>query len=302
MKREGMKCGRYIALFVTVIGMVGCEKESGTNTTTAPPLETIQPATGFVDYDWLPEKLKHTMDHLTHLYPEHIYRFYYYFTTDDINRHYYMIDPGLDIIEEMPVTNENALSRIDEQLYNVKTRKRGIYVAQDTVDRRQEAKTGDLLPEHKIFVFYVLPENSADFSQLRVAIVKDTSSQRSTRYFTSNDLTVYDISKVDTPPRPVRGINYFIEAVTKAVQSAEIFTLYDTGAVEVEFTVWHSANSPNIICGFSSQDSTYEAYQADGEVLKAIHHAKVWWYPARKDGQPVRSKMRVTFDVSTLKN
>ena len=288
-----------LLLLGVLVGLVGCERASGTITTSP---EVKRPSTGFADYDWLPEKLKHTMDHLAHLYPDRHFSFYYYFATEDINRNFYMTDPGLRVIAEMPVTNEEAMNRIDEKLYNVKVRKHGLYVAQDTVNRYQQAQVSEPWPVHKSLILYVLPEDSADFYQLRVAIVKDTISRQAARNPTSNDLTIYDIDEVDIPPRPVRGMKYFREAVTKAVQSAKLFTLYDTGTVEVEFTVWHTAGSPNIIHGFNSQEDTYEAYQADSEVLKAIHFAKVWWHNAQKDGQPVRSNLRMTFDIRTLKN
>ena len=85
------------------------------------------------------------------------------------------------------------------------------------------------------------------------------------------------------------------------VRDAEAFLLYDTGTVEVEFTVWGKrARSPNLIRGFSSRSETHEAYQTDGEFIKAINDAKVWWHDARKQGRLVQSTVRMTFDVSQL--
>ena len=288
----------YIALLVGLLGLAGCERD--TKVSTAPsPSETAYPITGFDDYDWLPDELKHAADHLVRMNPNHLYRFHYYFDTDDINRHFYIDDPGL-IITQMPVTNEHALERIDDQLHRVEARKRGVYVAHDTVDRRGKEQKDAPWQEHKSLVFYVLPKNSADFSGLRIALVRDTISESATQYVL-NDPTVYDMNEVDTPPRPIRGLEYFKKAVIGTVRSAALFVPYDTGTVEVEFIVSRTTDSPNIIRGFSSQDSTYEAYQVDGEILKAIQHAKVWWRMARKDGQPVRTRMRMSFDIAALK-
>ncbi len=153
------------------------------------------------------------------------------------------------------------------------------------------------------FISYVLPEDSADFSQLRVAIVEDSVAHSSERYMGPDDLTVYNPNEVDHPPEPVRGIDYFREVIMNEIRSAEVFTLFDTGTVEVEFNVWgHTTHAPNLVRGFSTHHDTHEAYQADGEFIKAINDARVWWHNAQKAGQPVRSKMRVTFDISTLKD
>ena len=298
-----MSARRHLALYVSAIALMACERTSKTSTATSQPEEKQRASTGFADYDWLPEKMKHTMDHLVHLHSQQLYRFYYYFDTDDINQHYYMTDPGLEILMEMPVTNEQALSQIDEKLYNVEIRKRGLDVGVDTVDRHRQAQMNNPWPEHKSVVFYILPEGVADFSQLRVAIVKDTTSQQLMNDYISNDLNVYDISKVDIPPRPVRGMKYFRKAIMNRVRKAAVFILYDTGTVEVEFGVWGGkAQSPNLIRGFSNREDKHEAYQADGEFLKAVNSAKVWWHNAQKDGKPVRSLVRITFDISTLKD
>ena len=296
-----MMAGRYILLLGIIMGLVGCERESETKVTVP---EKAYATTGFADYDWLPEKLKHTMDHLARTHTDRHFNFYYYFTVDDINRHFYMIDPGLEVVTEMLVTHEEVLNLIDDKLYDVETRKGGIYVAWDTTNYwRQDRQNVEKSPYYENYIFYVLPKDSADFSQLRVAIVEDTTLQNPDKYFGPPDLTVYTPKEIDTPPHPVRGMEYFRKAIIDEVQSAEVFTLYDTGTVEVAFTVWgHRTHSPNLVRGFSTRSDTHEAYQADGEFIKAINDAKVWWHDARKDGKPVRSKMRMTFDVSTLKN
>lgn len=241
------------------------------------------------------------MDHLTHLHPNRHFKFLYYFATEDVNRHFYMTDPGLDIIAKMPVTNENALRRIEDDLYNVTARERGIVTTYDTTNVRGRISFGKHSPYFEPLIAYVLPEDSADFCQLRVAVVEDPRPYSHERYERPADLKIYSSSEVDTPAQPVRGMDYFREVVMEEVQKAEVFALYDTGTVEVSFVVWgHRAHSPNLIQGFSSKNPTHEAYQADGEFIKAVNRAKVWWHDAQKEGQPVRSSLRMTFDVNTL--
>lgn len=297
-----MTCGEYIALIFMMVGLIGCEKEHRANTTFAAS-ETAYPSTGFADYDWLPAKLKRRMDHLALTHTDRHFNFYYYFQVDDINRHFYVIDPGLKVIEEMPVTDEEALLLIEDKLYDATSRKNGIYVAWDTTLFRQQGQPKVDIPYFRQTVAYVLPDQKADFGRLRVAIVEDSTVQNTIRYYGPPDPTVYDPSQVDTLPRPARGMDYFQRAIFNDVQSAEVFGLYDTGTVEVEFTVWgYRTHSPNLVHGFSSRSDTHEAYQADGEFIKAINRAKVWWHHARKDGRPVQCRMRVTFNVSDLKN
>ena len=290
-----------LLLLTVVVGLVGCEREAGNAPAT---LEADSMTTGLTDYDWLPKQLQHTMHHLVRLHPDRHFDFYYYFDTEDINRNYYMIDPGLKVIEEVPVTNENALLHIEDQLYDVRARKRGISTSWDTLNFRRPLSSGErstyVLP-FTTYV-YVLPNDSADFSQLRVAIVEDTAAYSLEKYTGPDDLVVYQLNEVDVPPRPVRGIDYFRNVIMREVQDAEVFSLYDTGTVEISFTVWgHRAHSPNLVRGFSTHSDAHEAYQADGEFIKAINSAKVWWHNAQKDDRSVRSEMHVTFDITTLK-
>ena len=294
----------FLALCLSAATLMACEHTSQTKT--APPSESQRASTGFTHYDWLPEPLKDTMDYLANASTDRHFNFYYYFTVDDINRHFYLIDPGLKVIAERLVTNEEALNFIDEQLYDSKVRERGSYAAWDTTyftkQRQQEDKI-DHLPYYERTVFYVLPEDSADFRQLRVAIVEDTTVQSPDKYLGPPDPNMYPAEVVDVPARPMRGMEYFREAIMNRVRKAEVFILYDTGTVEVEFGVWgHHAQSPNLIRGFSTREDTHEAYQTDGEFIKAINSAKVRWHDAQKDGKPVRSLVRITFDVSTLKD
>lgn len=230
-----MSRARHIAWFIILTG-IGCEQSHDK----APSVSTksVFPITGFADYDWLPDQLKHTADHLATMHTDRHFNFYYYFQVDDINRHFYMIDPGLEVIEEMPVTNENALSLIEDKLYDVKNRRSGIHVAWDTILFRRDGKAPPKIPYHRQTITYVLPDEEADFSQLRVALVEDTTLQSPMYYYGPPDPEVYALSEVDVPPRPVRGIDYFRKAIFDEVRSAEVFALYDTGTVEIAFTVW----------------------------------------------------------------
>lgn len=199
-----MTWGGYIALSVIAVGLVGCEKESRVGTTSTSP-EAAYPSTGFADYDWLPEKLKHSMDHLAHTNVNRHFNFYYYFQVDYINRHFYMIDPGLRVIEEMPVTNEEVLSLIEDKLYDVKNRRSGIYAAWDTTMFRRQGQPPVYIPYFRQTITYVLPDQTADFKQLRVAIVEDSTAQSSIRYYGPPDLTVYTPSEVGTLPARFGG-------------------------------------------------------------------------------------------------
>lgn len=283
---------------IIAVSLIGCEQEAKQTSRQSPSLPT---STGFVHYDWLPEQLKHTMDHLQHLHPNRHFNFYYYFAVDDINRHYYIVDAGMKIITEMPVTSEAALQFIDEKLYDPNTLKSGAYFARDT-SRRSKTSDRDQFFDPQRNVFYILTKDSVSFTQLRVAITEDTAQQQIYIIQGPSDPTVYPLSEVDRPAMPVRGREYFRQAIEEEVRSAEAFLLYDTGTVEVTFVVGgRRVHSPNLVRGLSTYHDTHEAYQADGEYIKAINNAKVWWHDARKDDQPVQSTVRMTFDISRLK-
>ena len=278
--------------------------ESGGNQTTDDASTVIidTTSTGFAHYDWLPQSLKDTMEHLAYAHTDRHFNFYYYFTVDDINRHFFLEDAGLAVIAERPVVHEEALRFVDEQLYDPQARKWGEYYARDTTNWQNKSREENRWSYFKRNIFYILPQEEADFTQLRVAIVEDTTLKRHYEIRVPADPAVYSSSAVDQPAVPMRGMDYFREAIEHEVHSAEAFILYDTGTVEVTFEVWGGrARSPNLVRGLSTHHDTHAAYQADGEFIKAINNAKVWWRDARQDGQPVASTVRMTFDISELK-
>lgn len=243
----------------------------------------------FPDYDWLPEALKIQMEELKKNDTTHRYSFYYFFNTNDINHHYYLEDRGLKVMAEMPVVNEQVLHRIEEKLYEIEVRRLGMFEARDTAPKQPG-----------LVIFYVLPEGKVDFSQLRVAIMKDTVNREMSEY--NFDTVMYDLEDVDIPPRPVRGAAYFKDAVQQEAQLEEVFALFDTGTVIVEFVVvGYQAQVLGVDQGFSNWDNSYEAYQAESEFMKAIHNAKVRWKPGTKNGQPVKTKMKMTFKIDSAK-
>lgn len=287
---------KWFRLLVVAASLIACEREEGQVSRELPTVKS----SGFVHYDWLPKQLKHTMDHLLHLHPDRHFNFYYYFPVDDINRHYYMVDAGLEVIAEMPVTNQEVLRFIDNKLYELPLRKRGIYTAIDTNQWADHTREQLFHPEK--YVIYVLTEDSVDFTQLRIAIAEDTTRGKRWLPGVPGDTVVYTSSEVDQPAEPMRGADYFRQAILKETASSEAFILYDTGTVEVTFQVWGGrARSPNLVRGLSTHYDTHEAYQADGEFIKAINDAKVWWHDARQNGRPVASTVRMTFDISQLK-
>ena len=286
---------------LVLVGLGSCESKEGVNTA-ASSSETAGPTTDFVHYDWLPQSLKDTMKHLAYAHTDRHFNFYYYFTVDDINRHFFLEDAGLAVIAERPVVNEEALRFLDEQLYDPQARKWGEYHAWDTTDWQNGSRQENRWSYFQRNIFYILPQEEADFTQLRVAIMEDTTLKRRNEIRVPADPQVYPSSEVDQPAAPMRGMAYFRQAIEHDVQSAEAFILYDTGTVEVTFEVWGGrARSPNLVRGLSTRHDTHAAYQADGEFIKAINNAKVWWRDARRDGRPVASTVRLTFDISQLK-
>lgn len=255
-------------------------------------------STGFDDYDLLPEQLKKQMEALVKKDTIHRYNFYYFFKTDDINHHYYLNDRGLKVVAEMPVTNERALDLIDEKINNIMVKRHGRYEAHDNISHQKY----NLALKHKFCVFYVMPEGTADYSQLRVAIMEDTLWRDRSKYPENIGLVMYDLDEVDSPPRPVRGLDYFQQAVIKEAELEEVFVLFDTGTVTIEFAVvGDQVEALDIVQGFSNWNSSYEAYQADSEFMKAVHNAKVRWKPGLKDKQSVKTKMKITFKVDSAK-
>jgi len=248
--------------------------------------------TGFPDYDWLPKELKHQMDSVVEAHLENDYHFYYYFKNDDLHQHFFLDDFGLKIIAEMPVTHEIALQRIEDKLYHVQTRRKGVFMA---VDTNRYVTNGPAA--HKRMVGYILPEGEADFRQLRVAIVEDTPARK--RNHKIYDTTVYALHQVEEPPRPLRGMEYFQQAVRKEAQLDQVLALFDTGTITIEFSVGHRVQVIDIVIGLEDGNNSYEAYQADSEFMKAVHNAKVWWKPASIQGEPVLTKMQITFQIDS---
>ena len=293
--------GSIVGYLLAVAICTACEPVGNRATDEVTTAIADTTTTGFVHYNWLPQSLKDTMKHLASHTDRH-FNFYYYFTVDDINRHFYLEDAGLAVIAECPVVHEEALRFIDEQLYNPQARKWGSYHAWDTTNWRNKSPQENRWNYYQRHILYILPQDSADFTQLRVAVMEDTTLQRRYEVRGPADPTVYSSKEVNQPAVPKRGMAYFREAIKNEVRSAEAFILYDTGTVEVTFQVWGGrARSPNLVRGLSTHHDTHEAYQADGEFIKAINSAKVWWRDARKDGRPVPSTVRMTFDIRQLK-
>jgi hypothetical protein len=250
------------------------------------------PSTGFPDYDWLPEQLKRQMYQVANAHLERDYYFYYYFKNDDLHQHFFLDDFGVKIIAEMPVTHEMALQRIEDKLYNAQARRKGRFMARDT---NRYLANGPAW--HQRLVGYIFPEIEADFLQLRVAIVEDTPARK--RNHKTYDTTVYSLHEVDEPPIPIRGMEYFQQAVRKEAQLDQALALFDTGTITVEFFVGHRAQVIDIVSGLEDGNDSYEAYQADSEFMKAVHNAKVWWKPASIQGEPVLTKMQITFQIDS---
>ncbi len=280
----------YVGWVVALVA--GCEQRTEQQATAETQLAE---SSGFVHYDWLPQNLRDTMQQLTDTHTDRHFNFYYYFDVDDINRHYYLEDIGLAVVAKQPVTHQRALQFIEDRLYDPKVRQRGSYIAIDTTNRGVERKARQKY--YRNYIHYLLPEYRADFQLLRVALVEDTTG--ATRQPESSDTNAY---VPDQPARPVRGMEYFRRAVLEEVQSANSLILQDSGTVTLEFSVWGGkAQSPTLVQGFSTQSDAYEAYQTDGAFIKAVNRAKVRWHHARKNGRPVRSTVRIAFDVRQLK-
>lgn len=304
---------KHIILFILLVGVfiafmlfliLGKEQKPFTKQEQVTVKSTAFPHTGFTDYDLLPEPLKKQMEELIKNNPTHQYSFYYFFETDDINRHYYLEDRGMKIIARMPVTNAEALNLIGEKLNEIEIKKLGRYVARDTSNYQKIRQGLEVvpIPKHKSLIFYVLPEGEADFSQLRVGIVKNTMKKETLSYTRYLDTVMYELDEVDVPPQPVRGMDYFQEVVCKEAQLDVVFALFDTGTVTVEFfVVGNQVQALDVVQGFSNWNDGYEAYQADSEFMKAVHNAKVIWESGIKNGQSVKTKMKITFTIDSAK-
>jgi len=259
-------------------------------------------STGFRDYDLLPAELKRRMEELKQEDTLHQYYFYNFFETDDINRHFYLDDDPMNtIFEAQPVTNPEALELVEERLQEAG--EKGVIRAEhpniwENIRDRETAKR----IYHQQIVNYVFPEYEADFRQLRVGILGDTIDYMKLR---KDEIVVdsktYHLSEVDTPPQPVRGENYFHNALQKYLKEQLVyFQFYDmSGVVHAEFTVGGKASSPQIIEGFSTREiDRDEAYKLDGLMVKALNNLKVRWNSGIKNGRNVNTRVAMQFHFS----
>ena len=264
---------------------------------------------GFLDYDLLPEAMKQKMEALVEEYPERTYIFTYFFENDDLHHRYFMIDTDTEVISPQPVNDTKTLELVEQRITEHQGAENGInHVWHPDFYDNKSRDALDKLGREKIAVTYVIPKEAIDYQQLRVAIVEQTymrpEKQATGSYqIPDTDIPVYFAEDVETLPEPVRGINYFREVVMKDALESEVFKFYDLkGKITIEFLVWATqAQSPNLIEGYSTKEDSYEAYRADGAFIKAVNRAKVRWKSGLLNGKPVRTKMRLTFEVDTAK-
>ena len=261
---------------------------------------------GFLDYDLLPEELKQKMDALKAAHYNINYAYWYFFDIDDVNKHYYITDAGMEVIYALPVTHLEALALVDEKMQNNSGKDVvAVYhpdlMINPSASKEEREKQFKKMREHKddpsrVWIRYIFPEDTADFSRLRVAIVADNLSYHALSMYESE---AYGPEEVDTLPVPARGYDYFEKVMVKELMKHDVFTFYNLkGEVTVEFTVGGTASSPNIVKGFSSDKDTYEAYKADGAFIKAFNNLKVRWKPGKVGNALVRVKMPLTFLVN----
>lgn len=262
-------------------------------------------SSGYPEYDLIPAELRCKMDSLKVAHYNINYTYWYFFDIEDVNKNYYITDAGMKIIAEMPVTDPQALALVDEKIQNnpgidVDVTRHPDMVIDASASKEEKEKQFKRMRENKddpsrVWIRYIFPEDTVDFSKLRVAIMADNFSRSPMGMFTSEPYAPKDL---DTLPVPVRGYDYFEELMVKELMQHDVFTFYDLkGEVTVELTVGTTASSPNIVKGFSSSNDSYEAYQADGAFVKALNNLKVWWKPGKVGNSPVRVKMPVTFHV-----
>ncbi|MEM9674204.1 MAG: hypothetical protein AAF992_16550 [Bacteroidota bacterium] len=260
------------------------------------------PHTGFLDYDLLPTALKQRMEELKQEDTLHQYYFYYFFETDDINRHFYLDDDPMNtIFESQLVTNQEALQLVEERMVEGKERGFSRINHPNIRENIRDRETAKRL-YHQQIVHYVFPEYEADFRQLRVGILGDTIDYMKLR---EDEIVVdsktYHLAEVDTQPQPVRGKDYFHNALRKYLKEQLVyFQFYDmAGAVHAEFTVGGKASSPQIIEGFSTRETDRdEAYKLDGLIVKALNNLKVRWNSGRKNGRNVNTRVAMHFNFS----
>lgn len=267
-----------LILLVAFVLLPLLDKDDKPLTKQAAVVPEMFPSTGFIDYDLLPNNLKQRMEELIETDTTRHYSFYYFFETDDINRHFFLDDePSNMILESQTVENQEALALVDQRL--LESEGSG-FNREEHPDfwqmmRDRETARGN---SQRMMVTYIFPEYKADFRQLRVGIIEDT-----TNYFAVHrneiavDIKTYNLNEVDTPPRPVRGEGYLHDAIRKYLNDQLVyFQFYDmSGIVHAEFTVGGKASSPQIIEGFSTRETERdEAYKLDGLIVKALNTIK----------------------------
>lgn len=258
------------------------------------------PSTGFPDYDLLPTELKKRMEELVQGDSLHLYHFAYFFEVDDINRHYYLEDnPENLIVTSMPVEQKETLALVDERLaenrngFSIRFHPENWRI-NSTKEAREIRKTA-----YRMQVLYIFPEEEADFRDLRVGILKDTVHTLVVRSRERPDSNTYRYQDVDTPPVPVRGMDYFHNVLREYLEEELVyFSFYEMeGEIRAEFTVGTKVtSSPQVAEGFSSRyPEQDEAYKLDGLIVKALNEPKVRWQRALKNGKKVNTRVSMTF-------
>lgn len=265
------------------------------------------PATGFADYDLLPAEMKQEMEELISQNPGQRFSFYYFTETDDINRHYYLEDDSRnEIVASMPVPFEqqDRLKLLDERLRESNS---GFDIKYHEAYWQQSLDGKSYTRQlHRKIVYYIFPEEEADFRQMRVGIARDTTYRagRPGRP-TATDTKTYALHELDTPPVPVRGMDYFHHVIRKYLKEEMVyFNFYNMeGMVRAEFTVGAKAGSPQISEGFSTREHDRdEAYKLDGLIVKALNEPKVRWQRGQKHGKEVDVRVSMTFSFGFNKN
>lgn len=209
--------------------------------------------TGFLAYDLLPNELKKEMKRLQKNDSTSIYYFAYFFDVDDINHRYYMTDVNHQVIKELPVTNQEVLSLVEEKI--AEDQGRGFSVSYDT---RLFAGKAEAKPSwYNGRIAYIIPEDKehASFQKLRVGILKEQypawiAGYQNAYLHAARDRKTYRLSEVEEAPRPIRGIDYFKEVVTNDIIKNASFLYHDlNGDVVVEFTIGNKAKSRRLYRG-----------------------------------------------------
>lgn len=295
-----------IAFFTIEPFFIGSKGESTTHA------ERID-STDFPEYGLIPAALKEKMQALKAAHFNINYTYWYYFDVEDVNKHYYITDGGIKIIEDMPVNDPLALALVEGKMLDNPGKDMAIAQHPDMImnpsaSKEEREKKMKRFRAHQdnpglypqlTSIRYIFPADTANFSKLRVAIMAEDLSYHSMSMYQSEP---YAYEAVDSLPVPVRGYVYFEKVMAKELMEHDVFTFYDLkGEVTVEFTVGSTASSPNIVEGFSTREDSYKAYQADGAFIKALNKLKVRWKPGKKGKAPVQVKIPLTFQVNGQK-